>query len=56
MVGGIAWALAQGQDMLAAVRQGVATGTATVMTPGTELCRREDVARLLESLTVSPRA
>jgi 6-phosphofructokinase 2 len=56
MVGGIAWALAHGQDMLMAVRQGVATGTATVMTPGTELCRREDVARLLESLTVAPRA
>jgi len=54
MVGGIAVALARGQDIVGAVRQGVATGTATVMTPGTELCRRIDVERLLQGLLASP--
>ena len=48
MVGGIALALAQGQDLLDAVRFGVAAGSAAVMTPGTELCRREDAYRLFE--------
>ena len=52
MVGGIALALARGADVLAAVYHGVATGTATVMTPGTELCRREDVERLLQSVPI----
>jgi 6-phosphofructokinase 2 len=28
----------------------VAAGAAAVMTPGTELCRREDVERLFEQL------
>ena len=29
---------------------GVAAGTAAVMTPGTELCRREDAERLYECM------
>jgi 6-phosphofructokinase 2 len=29
---------------------GVATGAAAVMTPGTELCRREDAERLFEKM------
>ncbi|QPC83201.1 1-phosphofructokinase family hexose kinase [Phototrophicus methaneseepsis] len=43
MVGGIVWALAQGRDLADAMRYGVAAGSAAVMTPGTELCRKEDV-------------
>jgi 6-phosphofructokinase 2 len=46
MVAGIVLSLARGKSMLEAIRFGVATGAATVMTPGTELCRREDVERL----------
>ncbi|HEX6985288.1 MAG TPA: 1-phosphofructokinase family hexose kinase, partial [Planctomycetaceae bacterium] len=46
MVGGIATGLARGETIAAAVRLGVAAGTATVMTSGTQLCRREDVERL----------
>jgi len=46
MVAGIALFLAQGKPIRDAVRFGVAAGGAAVMTPGTELCRREDTERL----------
>lgn len=46
MVGGLVLRLAQGADLLDAVRFGVASAAAAVMTPGTELCRREDAERL----------
>lgn len=45
-VAGIVVALARGEPLGRAVRFGVAAGAAAVMTPGTELCRREDVERL----------
>lgn len=38
--------LAQGQDADAAFRAAVAAGSATAMTPATELCHRHDVERL----------
>ena len=50
MVGGTVLALLRGKSPLEAARHGVATGAAAVMTPGTELCRREDVERLLEQV------
>jgi 6-phosphofructokinase 2 len=50
MVGGITLALARGWPVREAARYGVAAGSATVMTPGTELCRQEDVARLYARL------
>ena len=46
MVGAIVLALANGRDLRSAVRYGIAAGCATLMRPGTELCRREDVERL----------
>ncbi len=46
MVAGIVLSLAKGMPVLNAIRFGVAAGTAAVMTPGTELCRREDAQRL----------
>jgi 6-phosphofructokinase 2 len=49
MVAGIVLALARGASLSDAVRYGVAAGAAAVMTPGTELCRREDVERLYGS-------
>jgi 6-phosphofructokinase 2 len=49
-VAGIVLALARGQSWREAVRFGVAAGAAAVMTPGTELCRREDVEGLYEQL------
>ena len=49
-VAGIVLALARGLPLIEAVRFGVATGSATVMTPGTELCRRQDAERLYEQM------
>jgi len=46
MVAGITLRLAQGHSVAEAVRFGVAAGAAAVMTPGTELCRREDAESL----------
>lgn len=40
-------ALSQGQSTRDAFRLGMAAGAAAAMTPGTELCRRDDVMRLL---------
>ena len=48
MLGAIVLALAEGRSLGEAVRYGIAAGTATVMRPGTELCHREDVQRLLQ--------
>ncbi|MFW6114831.1 MAG: 1-phosphofructokinase family hexose kinase [Thermodesulfobacteriota bacterium] len=50
MVAGITLRLAQGQSVIEAVRFGVAAGAAAVMTPGTELCRREDAENLYEKI------
>jgi 6-phosphofructokinase 2 len=49
-VAGIVTALLRGEPIGRAVRYGVAAGTAAVMTPGTELCRREDVERLFSGM------
>jgi 6-phosphofructokinase 2 len=46
MVAGIVLSLSLGRPLREAVRFGIAAGTAAVMTPGTELCRREDTERL----------
>jgi 6-phosphofructokinase 2 len=46
MVAGIVLSLARGKPLRESILFGVATGTAAVMTPGTELCRREDAERL----------
>ncbi len=49
-VAGIVLALSRGKSWREAIRYGVAAGAAAVMTPGTELCCREDVERLYEQL------
>jgi 6-phosphofructokinase 2 len=54
MVAGIALSLARGNPLRESVRFGVAAGTAAVMTPGTELCRRADAERLYESMEAQP--
>ena len=51
MVAGMALSLARGKTLRESVLFGVAAGTAAVMTPGTELCRIEDVKRLYETMT-----
>lgn len=50
MVAGIVLALSRGKTIRDAVRFGTASGAATVMLPGTELCRRDDTERLYEQL------
>ena len=52
LVGGFLTGWARGDSLLEAFRLGVASGTATALTPGTELCHRVDVQRLLLRLTV----
>ncbi len=46
MVGAIVLALSRGWSLTAAVRYGIAAASATIMLPGTELCRAEQVERL----------
>ena len=50
MVGGLVAGLARGWPLSAAIRYGVAAGAATVTRPGTQLCTRTDVERLLEQM------
>ncbi|WP_430465091.1 1-phosphofructokinase family hexose kinase [Tabrizicola sp.] len=52
-VAGLLAAMAKGADWPAALTQGTAAATAAVMTPATDLCRGEDVARLLPQVTLS---
>jgi len=47
MLGAMVLALAEEQSLREAVRLGIAAGAATVIRPGTELCHRDDVQRLL---------
>lgn len=49
-VGGMTLGLAEGRTLEDAFALGVATGAATVLTAGTELCHREDVERLYAEL------
>jgi 6-phosphofructokinase 2 len=50
MVGGMVLALSKGWSNLEVLQYGIATGTATTMNPGTELCRKEDVEKLYQCL------
>ncbi|MBD3257986.1 hexose kinase [candidate division GN15 bacterium] len=50
MVAGIALALERGEDITDATRFGVAAGASAVMTPGTELCRRETTEELMKNI------
>jgi 6-phosphofructokinase 2 len=50
MVAGTTLSLARGKPLRESLLFGVAAGTAAVMTPGTELCRREDTERLYEGM------
>jgi len=47
MVAGLVLAIAQGQPLEKALQLGIVAGAAATLRPGTGLCRREDVVRLL---------
>ncbi len=51
-IAGLALKLAYGEPLIEACRLAVAMGTAAVLTPGTELCQRADVERLLPQIKV----
>lgn len=46
MVAGMVYTLAQGWPLGDVLKYGVAAGTATTMSPGSELCRKEDVEQI----------
>ncbi len=50
MVAGIVLSLSRGNTLRESLLFGVAAGTAAVMTPGTELCRRNDTERLYSQI------
>ncbi len=52
LVAGVAAGLARGSDLIEAIRLGIASGTATVMTAGTELCEPSVVDTLLPLVAV----
>ena len=54
LVAGVVLSLARGRALADAVRFGVAAGAASVMNPGTELCRAEDVERLYREVAAAP--
>jgi len=51
-IAGLTLKLAYGEPLLEACRLAVAMGSAAVLTPGTELCHRADVERLLPQIKV----
>jgi 6-phosphofructokinase 2 len=51
-LGGMVWGLASGHDLETAFRYGVAAGSAALLTHGTQLCRRQDVERLYNAVTL----
>jgi len=51
-VGGMVWSIASGHGLDDAFRYGSAAGSAAVLAPGTELCRREEVERLYRAVVV----
>jgi len=50
MLAGIVLSLARGENLKKSFLYGIAAGSAAVMTPGTELCRKEDTDRLFDKM------
>ena len=50
MVAGIVLSLARGESLKNSFYYGLAAGSAAVMTPGTELCTKEDTDRLYQKI------
>lgn len=48
------WQLAKGADLERAFGHGVAAGTAALLSPGTELCRKRDVEKLYPQVRLTP--
>lgn len=52
LIGGLLWSWTRRASLVEAFRWAVACGTATAMTPGTELCHRADVRRVLRRVAI----
>jgi 6-phosphofructokinase 2 len=52
-LGAMVWSLARERDLEKALRYAAAAGAAALLSPGTELCLRDDVERLLPHVIVS---
>lgn len=52
-VGAMVWALASGRSCEDALRYGVAAGSATLLSPGTELCSRAEVERFVPEVKLT---
>jgi 6-phosphofructokinase 2 len=55
-LGAMVWSLARNTNLDAALRYGVAAGSAALLNPGTELCRVADAERLVSQVIVRPLA
>ncbi len=53
MVAGIVFSLHSGKSLTQVIQYGVACGTAATLNPGTELCRLEDVEKMLSNLAIT---
>jgi len=51
-LGAFVWQLSKAAPLADALRFGIAAGSAALLAPGTELCRPQDVQRLLPSVRV----
>jgi 6-phosphofructokinase 2 len=54
LLAGVVLTLSQGGSMEEGLRLGIAAGTATVLSPGTELCHRREVDILLPRVKIQP--
>ena len=52
-LGAMVWRLSQDDTLEDALRFGVASGSAALLSPGTELCRRADVEKLLRDVQIT---
>jgi 6-phosphofructokinase 2 len=52
-VSGMVCAFAAGASIEEAIRHGLAAATATILSPGTDLCQKADVDRLLAQIPTS---
>ncbi len=53
MVAGIVLSLYSGKTLTQAIQYGVACGTAATINPGTELCRKEDVEKIVFNVVIT---
>lgn len=52
-LGALLWVLDREGDLAEGLRYAIAAGSAALLSPGTDLCRREDVLRLVDQVAVS---